>query len=411
MLLIVSLDKEGENMYTRHSDFGTHKNVTRDQLLEISNSEVLQIQRLTSPIIIKQIDLLYDDGQYYVRTTSHDGLQGISVTNDRIKFLFPILEKLIAPYFIGKDARDLEQLLDEVYVYQNNYKLAGLAYFCCAAYLELSILDLLAKALHIPMGELFGPKVNQKADIYVASGNRHTTPEEELEVLRERVERTKAKAIKYKIGGRMSNNKDSMDGRSKSLIYRTREFFGDNMVIHADGNGSYDTKHAIEYGKILEDINAYFYEEPCPFDDLWSTKATKDALNIPLAFGEQETSMERFRWLIEQNALDVVQPDILYTGGLIKTTKIARMADLAGKTITPHVSTGFCFVYILILSSYTSNIGKYQESKGGLDLAKDLMDNAIDLEDGQYNIPDCIGIGIDCNHDRLKQSITIFTVN
>ncbi|WP_051650853.1 mandelate racemase/muconate lactonizing enzyme family protein [Lachnoclostridium phytofermentans] len=397
-------------MYKRHSDFLEYREVSSKELNDMIHSRVLQLQRVTNPIIIERIELLCSNGEYFVRTTATDGLQGISVTNDRVQFIYPILEKLIAPYFIGKDARNLEQLLDEVYVYKNNYKLAGIPYFCCIAYLELSILDMLAKAANSSIGELFGERINSKADIYVASGNRHTTPEEELEVLRARVERTGAKAIKYKIGGRMSNNKDSMQGRSKTLIYKTREYFGEDMIIHADGNGSYDVEKAVEYGKILEEINAYFYEEPCPFDDLWSTKATKDSLCIPLAFGEQETSMTRFKWLIEQNACDVIQPDILYTGGLIKTTKIARMAELAGKTITPHVSTGFCFVYILLLSSYTPNIGKYQESKDGLELAKELMDGAIELKDGQLNIPEVIGLGIDYKHDRIKKAITIFEI-
>lgn len=63
----------------------------------------------------------------------------------------------------------------------------------------------------------------------------------------------------------MSKNKDSMAGRSENLIYGTRRFFGDDMIIHADGNGSYDVETAVYFGKIMEDINGYFYEEPCPF--------------------------------------------------------------------------------------------------------------------------------------------------
>ena len=230
-------------------------------------------------------------------------------------------------------------LLDEVYVYKNNYKMAGIPYFSCLAFLELSVLDLLAKAKQVSLGRLFGERINEYANVYVSSGNRHTTPEEELEILRNEVERIGAKAIKYKIGGRMSKNKDSMSGRSEELIYGTRKFFGDDMIIHADGNGSYDVDTAVRFGHVMEEINGYFYEEPCPFDDLWSTKDVRDRLDIPLAFGEQETSMRRFKWLIENHGTDVVQPDILYNGGLIRTTKVARMANLAGMTVTPHVST------------------------------------------------------------------------
>jgi L-alanine-DL-glutamate epimerase-like enolase superfamily enzyme len=95
------------------------------------------------------------------------------------------------------------------------------------------------------------------------------------------------------------------------------------MVIHADGNGSFDAAKGIKIGKIVEGINACFYEEPCPFDDLWDTKAVADALDVPLAFGEQETRLRRFAWLIENDGSQVFQPDLQYTGGFIQCVKVA----------------------------------------------------------------------------------------
>lgn len=398
-------------MYQVHSDFRTYQPVEEKVLDEILESKVVRLDGLTSPLIIDKIELLFNHGVYIVRTTTKEGLQGISISNDRLQFTYPILMKLIAPYFIGKDARDLERLMDEVYVWKNNYKMAGIPYYSCLSAMELSILDLLAKARNVTLGEMFGPRVHSKTNVYVASGNRHTTPEEELEILRRRVEACGAKAIKYKIGGRMSKNKDSMQGRSEELIYLTRRFFGDKMIIHADGNGSYDTETAIRYGKILEDINAYFYEEPCPFDDLESTKAVADAMTIPLAFGEQETSLTRFKWLIKNHGCDVVQPDILYNGGLVRTTKVARMAEAAHMTVTPHVSTGFCFVYILHLASYTPNIGKYQEMKEGLELTNDFLGGQIVLKDGEMNIPDSVGIGIDEKNPLVTKALVLECVH
>jgi len=397
-------------MYQKSKDFKDYIPVTSRQLDDIIDNKVIDLTGLNNPIIISKIEILLNMGQYFIKTTSKEGLVGISVANDRIKFCYPILEKCIAPYFIGKDARDLENLMEEVYIYKNNYKLSGIPYYSPLAFLELSILDMLAKAKNVSLGELFGKKINDKAYLYVSSGNRHTTPEEELSILKADVDKIGAKAIKYKIGGRMSKNKDSMSGRSDELIYGARKFFGDDMIIHADGNGSYDIETAIKYAHILEDINAYFYEEPCPFDDLWSTKAVTDKISIPLAFGEQETSMYRFKWLIENHGTDVIQPDILYNGGLVRTTKVARMAELAGMTVTPHVSVGFCFVYILHFSSYTPNIGKYQEHKKGFEITNEILDGklSINKNEGTINIPNTIGVGIEENNKiiRLAEVIT-----
>lgn len=397
-------------MYKKHSDFGDYRPVTSEQLDQILTTPVLRLDGLDCPVIIDRIELLFNCGLYFVRTTSKDGLVGISVSNDRIQFSYPILGQLIAPYFIGKDARNIEALLEEVYVYQSNYKLAGIPYYSCLSALELSILDMLAKAKQVPLGSLFGERIHDGTSIYVASGNRHTTPEEELEILRAEVERLGARAIKYKIGGRMSRNQDSISGRSEELIYGTRKFFGDEMIIHADGNGSYDAQTAIRFGRVMEEINGYFYEEPCPFDDLWATKEVCEGLLIPLAFGEQETSLRRFKWLVEHHGTDVLQPDILYNGGLIRTTKVTRMAELAGMTVTPHVSTGFCFVYILHLASYTPNIGRYQEHKKGFEITNELLDGQLTLAEGRMNIPESAGAGIRSDHQILKKAMTLLSI-
>lgn len=291
-----------------------------------------------------------------------------------MEFCYPILEKQVAPYFIGQDARRLEALLEEVYVYKANYKLAGIPYYSVLAALELSILDMLAKARNVSMVAMFGDRLKDWANLYVASGNRQTTPEEELEIIK-------------------------------------GEFFGDDMIIHADGNGSYDVETAVKYGKMLEEINAYFYEEPCPFDDLESTRDVTAQTKVPLAFGEQENSMTRFRWLVENHGCDVVQPDIFYNGGLIRTTKVAKMAQLAGMTITPHVSSGFCFVYLLYFAAYTPNIGQYLENKEGLELANDFLIEPIVRKDGRLSIPDLKGVGVDASGELIREAIVLFDIH
>ena len=69
----------------------------------------------------------------------------------------------------------------------------------------------------------------------------------------------------------------------------SRKAFGDRIAIHADANSSYDPAHAIPVGKMLEDIGAVFFEEPCPFDDYAATKKVKDSLRIPIALGNRSS--------------------------------------------------------------------------------------------------------------------------
>ena len=90
----------------------------------------------------------------------------------------------------------------------------------------------------------------------------------------------------------------------------------------------------------MEEHGYGFYEEPVEFDDLWGTKEVADALDIPVALGEQEFSEHRFRWCIANRAADIMQPDLHYYGGFIRSTRVARMAAAAGMTVVPHMSGG-----------------------------------------------------------------------
>ncbi|MBD3267777.1 mandelate racemase/muconate lactonizing enzyme family protein, partial [bacterium] len=253
-----------------------------DPLLQAKKEPVLKLNSFPSPIIIDSIELFRTNNEFFVKTTSTDGAVGVSITNNRASYLYPILDRLVIPHFQGKDARDLESLIDSVYLFKNNYKIAGLALWCPVAWVEMSILDMLGQIANKPVGELFGGIIRREIPIYCASGNRHTSPQDEAKILANLVEKTGAKAVKFKVGGRMSKDTDSIPGRSEALIPLARQTLGDDIAIHADSNGSYGVKKAIEIGKRLQDINAIFFEEPCEFDHLEETKQVADALKIPV---------------------------------------------------------------------------------------------------------------------------------
>ena len=69
-----------------------------------------------------------------------------------------------------------------------------------------------------------------------------------------------------RLGGRMSRNRDSLPGRTEALIPLARKTLGDEMTLYADSNSSYDVTNAIRIGRLLEDNDYAFVEEPCPFD-------------------------------------------------------------------------------------------------------------------------------------------------
>jgi L-alanine-DL-glutamate epimerase-like enolase superfamily enzyme len=378
------------------------RRVTLEELERAASAPVLQADGINSPLVVQSIELLRKGPEYFVRVWSRDGAEGIAVTNSRAEYLYPILNKLIAPYFIGKDARDLESHLFEVYRYRSNYKLQGLALWCPLAWVEFALLDMMGRVTGKSIGELLGGVIRQEVPFYVASGRRDTTPEQEVEYLTELIDETGARAVKFRVGGRMSRNADAMPGRTERLIPLARETLGDQIAIHADANSSYDPPKAIEVGRMLQDINAVYFEEPCPFDHLEDTKRVADALTIPVAGGEQEYSQRRFRWMIHSRGVDIVQPDLHYYGGLIRSSRVARMAALAGMPTTVHISGGFGFVYMLHFASYTPDIGLYQEYKRNIEKYSNWFDPHLEIKNGAITVPKGPGVGITDIGDILK---------
>jgi L-alanine-DL-glutamate epimerase-like enolase superfamily enzyme len=218
--------------------------VPDDVLDRAAAAPVLDVESFTSPVVIESMELLRNGRTFLVRVRSRDGAEGVAIPNaSRLMDAYPIFLNRVAPFCIGKDARRWEQHLWELYRYKSNYKFQGLAFWVCVAAAELAVLDLLGKLGNKSIGELLGGVRRREIAVYRASGNRGNRPEEEVEVLKKLVAETGAKAVKFRVGGRMSRNADSLPGRSEALIPLVRKAFGEEIAIYADSNSSYDAEH------------------------------------------------------------------------------------------------------------------------------------------------------------------------
>ena len=361
-----------------------------------------------APVRIASIELLQAHGQFFLRTRSADGAEGIIETKDIADYI-QILGRRVMPHFLGKDARDLEQLIDEVYAADSNYKLAGQEFWCPVAYIEQSLFDLMGKALKKPAGELMGGALRKEIPVYLSGSGRDTTAEEEVDVYVREVARTGAKAVKFKIGGRMSDNRDAYPERTNKLLELAQQKLADKVTLMADANGSYDATNAIEIGKRLQEMKYLWFEEPCPWEELSETKKVADALDMKVAFGEQDSSLWRFQWMIDNKVMDVVQPDLNYNGGFIRAAKVARMARRVGMWICPHdTQTGAATVNILQFAATTPNIGPWMEYVSRKAPKKESWYAPnFDIKDGVIPVPTGPGMGLEFDPDFLKSATPV----
>ncbi len=384
------------------------------QLDEVLKKPVLKQELISHPVIIESLDLLRDRKNCIYRVRSKDGAEGISVGHPFIaQVSYPMVPLILERYFVGKDARDLDKLIFDAH--ERNVKRQGIPLCVHIAGIEFAILDMLGKLANQPAGHLVGDLQNPQIAIYLGhhlASFRNKEPEVSLELMQKDVIETSAKAIKLRAGrgDNLATDIDNAPGRTEKLIRMARELFGDEMVLMIDGNGSYSVKEAIRIGKILEEYQYEFYEEPVPWDWYEEQKQVEEALSIPMAGGEEEFGMHAFRYLIGNEVFQILQPDLFYFGGMIRTMKVARMVEAAGLKITPHISGGgLGFLYMLQMVAVCPAAYDYHEFK--MFHTRDANGTAVPIEstggvfesvNGLIKAPTGPGLGVVIDPEYIK---------
>jgi L-alanine-DL-glutamate epimerase-like enolase superfamily enzyme len=378
-------------------------------LLEVLRQPVLKKELFSSPVIIKSVELLKWENSYLCRVRSADGAEGISVAHSDMRRLYPIFLRNLQPFFIGKDARELDLILEKVYIYGFNFRYNGISLGLPLATIEFAILDLLGRKAGRSLGRLIGEIHHPEVPVYVATEWRELPLEETVERIKQAVAEYDAKALKIKVGYLMFMTTDMHAkgpvGKTERLIPLLREIFGNDMALYADANGYYDVKEAIRVGKLLEENKYAYFEEPVMYDDFEAIKRVADALAIPIANGEQDQSFVNFRWLLANDGIEIVQPDSYYFGGLIRSVKVGRMAAAFGKSIVPHMSGGgLGFLYNSHLVSVLPNAGAHHEFKGlDTQVKFECKTSPLKVVGGKIKVPTGPGLGVEIDPEFLKK--------
>ncbi|HWX21752.1 MAG TPA: mandelate racemase/muconate lactonizing enzyme family protein [Candidatus Binatia bacterium] len=371
------------------------------RLDEILGQPVLKRELFATPVIIETLELLRYKDNFLCRVRSRDGAEGISVGHSGLNALYPIFSHNLHPFFIGKDARDLDLLLEKVFIYGFNFRYNGISIGTPLATIEFAILDLLGRIANKPIGQLIGELHHPEVTVYQATEYREKSVEESLELIKRDVAEYNAHALKIKIGGLMFMTTDinavGPPGRTEKMIPLIRKTFGDHMALFADANGFYSVEEAIRVGKLLKEYRYGFFEEPVMFDWHEETRQVAEGLSLPIALGEQEYSLHGFRWLIANDAVQIVQPDNYYFGGMIRSMKVARMAEAFGESCTPHMSGGgLGFLYMMHFVSALPNAMPHHEFKGlRTSVQFDCKTSPLKVVDGKIKVPTGPGLGVE----------------
>ncbi|HWH69690.1 MAG TPA: hypothetical protein VNT26_09915, partial [Candidatus Sulfotelmatobacter sp.] len=173
------------------------------KLDEILKQPVLKRELFPAPVIIETLELLRYKDSFLCRVRSRDGAEGLSVGHSGLNALYPLFLHNLQRFFIGKDARDLDLLLEKVFIYGFNFRYNGISLGMPLATIEFAILDLLGRIAKKPIGQLIGEIHHPEVTVYQATEYRERSVEESLALIQRDVAEYNAHALKIKIGGLM----------------------------------------------------------------------------------------------------------------------------------------------------------------------------------------------------------------
>lgn len=357
---------------------------------------------------IKTIETYTDQNVCFVKIVSSDGHVGWGQTSTyNADITAQILHRQVAPWVLGQDASDIGALITRVE--DKEHKFPG-SYRCRAlAGLDTALWDMRGKVEGKPVVELLGGKV-QKLRAYASSMKRDITPQAEAERFIKLRDEFGFDAFKWRVGAECGHDVDEWPGRTEEVIPVVSRALGDGVSKLVDGNSGFSPKRAIEVGHMLEAEGIGHFEEPCKYWEFDETKEVTDALSIDVTGGEQDWDLATWKRMIDMRVVDIVQPDVMYLGGIWRTLKVTDMAAKAGLPTTPHSANlslvTMCTMHLL---GAIDKPGKYLEfSIEGLDYYpwqdKLFLGSPFKIEDGKATIPSEPGWGVEINPEWLARA-------
>jgi len=339
-----------------------------------------------------------------VRATADDGAEGWGqIAPFDADLSAKVLHRKIAPLALGSDPYDIDAISDRAV--EANYKFPW-SYVCRAlAGLDTALWDLRGRREKKGVAELLG-SAGRPVPAYGSSMSRTIKPPDEAARMARLRDEKGFRAFKVRVGKVCGHDQDQWPGRTGELVPAVRRGVGDAVTLYADGNSCYTPGKAIEVGRLLESQRYSHFEEPCPWWELEWTAEVAAALEIPVSGGEQDNDLAQWRRMVRMRAVDVVQPDVCYVGGLTRALRVALLAAEAGLTCLPHsANLSLVTVFTVHLMAAIPNADPFMEfsiEKTGW--TEELFEPALAVKDGAVAVPAGPGWGVTVSPAWLEKA-------
>lgn len=342
----------------------------------------------------------------FLKIETDEGISGWGepIIEGRAKTVEACVRELMN-YLMGKDARRIEDHFQVLY--RGGFYRGGPVLMSAISGIEQALWDIKGKFYNMPVYEMLGGAARHKVRVYSWIGGDR--PQDVGAAAREKAA---AGFTAIKMNGTEEMNYIDSYEKVDAVVDRVaaiRETVGDHFGIGIDFHGRAHKAMAKILVKELEPLRPTFIEEPVLPENAEVFREVAGHTAIPIATGERNYTRWGFKQILQDGYVDIIQPDLSHTGGILEAKKIAAMAEAFDIAVAPHAPLGpINLAASLQLDACTPNCIIQEQSLGihynqGSDLLDYLVDSKVfRYEDGYALIPDGPGLGIEINEEQVK---------
>lgn len=329
--------------------------------------------------------------EVWVQVTAEDGTYGLG----RTSFGAPVAALIAqdyAPLLIGRDAMATEFLNGLLWEASRRYGTLGHACVAISG-IDLALWDLKGKLLERPVCSLLGGPSRSRIPLYATTDDIEWALELGF------------KAIKIPNSVHWSQGRDGL-AMIEEQAARARETVGPKIDLMINPVMAYDVEFAIRVAEILKRYDFRWMEEPLIPENIRGLGQIKRAVpTMAIATGEDHHTRFPFLEMLRQEVVDIVQPDIQWSGGLSEVVKINTLAEAHGVKTIPHAACNTPFGQHAVAALLNCPLGEFHIASDvgvPLDFAE-IVPGAVVPKDGYVVPSDAPGFGIEVKDEWITE--------
>lgn len=347
------------------------------------------------PIKVPLLDHTIQWGAVFVRVETDRGICGYGVTGHNYRHAVrECVNREIAPALIGSDPLPTERHWYDLFHRLNPRAQTG-AWSSAVSAVDIALWDIKGKALGMPVWRLLGG-YSRTVPVYITFGLLEYSREQLVEAAKMFVAQGH-KRLKMVV----ALNDGADPGEDAERVRTVREAVGDGVELIIDANYLFAYPEALELCKRIERYRIKWFEEPLHGNDTRLLASLRQHTSIPIAAGQNEGHKWRLRELILQDAVDIIQPNVLFVGGYTEGLKVASMAQAFNMPVAngggwPHlnahliagIANGYRVEYHVPIWAASERIFK----------------DPFRPHAGSVTLPDVPGLGLQPDEDMLRET-------